>query len=159
MNQAPQSSALSLVLFVIEGQRYALPLPAVERALPMAAVCSLPRAPAIALGVINVHGQVVPVLDIHRRFGLPSRPFGVEAHLLLARTSRRTVAFPVDEALGVMEVSRETLVSPEAILPGTGHVAGIVALPDGLLFIYDLDTFLSLEEERQLTEALRETES
>jgi purine-binding chemotaxis protein CheW len=62
----------------------------------------------------------------------------------------------VDEVLGVSEVAAEAVAPPDAILPGIGHVAGIVALADGLLFIHDLDAFLSLDEERRLTESLEE---
>jgi purine-binding chemotaxis protein CheW len=61
---------------------------------------------------------------------------------------------PVDEILGVQEVPSENVTLPDAVLPGTGLVAGIAALSDGVLLIHDLDTFLSLDEEQRLTEAL-----
>ena len=154
MNGQPPS--LRLVVFVIEGQRYALPLRAVERVLPIVAVSPLPKAPAVALGVINVHGQVIPVVDIRLRFGFPPRDYGLTAQLVVARTARRTLVVPVEEVLGVTEVATEGITSPDAVLPGIGHVAGIVTLADGLLFIHDLDTFLSLDEEQRLTEALEE---
>ncbi len=120
----------------------------------MVAVSPLPKAPAVALGVINVHGTVIPVVDIRLRFGFPPRDSDVGSHLLVARTSRRPLALPVDEVLGVSEVARGAVTAPDAVLPGIGHVAGIVALPDGLLFIHDLDVFLALDEEERLTEAL-----
>jgi purine-binding chemotaxis protein CheW len=151
-----QSLLLRLVVFVIEGQRYALPLSAAERVLPMVAVSPLPKAPTIALGVINLHGQVIPVVDIRRRFNLPPHDYGLDAHLLVARTSRRTLAVPVDQVLGVTEVPPEHLTASEAVLPGIGHVTGIVTLVDGLLFLHDLDAFLSLDEEHRLAEALVE---
>jgi purine-binding chemotaxis protein CheW len=147
-------SRVDLVVFVIDGQRYALALGAVERVLPMVAVSPLPAGPAIALGVINVHGTVVPVVDVRRRFGLPARDFGVTTRLLIARAGRRTLAIPADEVLGVVEVASEGVVSTNALLEDIGHVAGVVALVDGLLFIHDLDAFLSPDEERRLSEAL-----
>lgn len=149
-----QAPALSLALFSLEGQQYALHVSTVRRVLPMAAVSALPGGPDIALGVFILHGEIIPVLDIRRRFGLPSREYGPSAHLLVARTSRRTVALPVDEALGVSEVLADAVTPPQTVLPGTRHVAGIVALTDRLLFIHDLDAFLSLDEERQLDESL-----
>ena len=155
-DQDLQSPALRLVVFGIEGQRYALPLLAVERVLPMVAVSPLPKAPSVALGVINFHGQVVPVLDIRNRFGLPPRDYGLTGHLLIARTHRRILALPVDEVFGVKEVAAETVTPPGAVLPGLGYVAGIVTLADGLIFIHDVDTCLSLDEERRLVEALEE---
>ncbi len=153
-DDAARRPALPLVVFAIDGQRYALPLPAVERVLPMVAVAPLPTAPAVALGAINLRGRAIPVIDIRRRFGLPPRHYGLTAHLLVARTSRRTLAVPVDEVSGVSEVAADAVAAPETVLPGIGHVAGIVALEDGLLFIHDIDTFLSLDEEQRLTEAL-----
>jgi purine-binding chemotaxis protein CheW len=148
-----RSSVLSLAVFVIEGQRYALNLHVVERVFPMAEVTLLPEAPAVALGVINIHGQVIPVLDVRRRFGLPVRDYGPDTYLLVARSSRHILALPVDEVLGVQEIATRDVTSPEIIFPGIAQVEGIVALPDGLLFIHNLDTFLSLEEEQHLVEA------
>ena len=149
-----QGSVLQLVVFELHGQRYGLPVTLVDRVLPMVSVSSLPQAPAITLGVINLHGQILPVLDLRRRFGLPPREYGLAARLLVVRTSRRVLALPVDEVLGVREVATEAVTPPQAVLPGIEHVAGIVALADGLLFIHDLEACLSLEEDRQLTEAL-----
>jgi purine-binding chemotaxis protein CheW len=143
-----------LVTFVLDEQRWALPVGAVERVLPMVAVAPLPNGPAIALGVINVHGRVVPALDLRRRLGLPPREYGLGAHLLLAHTPRRPVAMPVDEVLGVLRVAPDVVTPPEAVLPGIGQVAGIVALPDGLLLIQDLEQVLALEEEERLDAAL-----
>ncbi|MBI4381906.1 MAG: purine-binding chemotaxis protein CheW [candidate division NC10 bacterium] len=154
-----RSPVLQLVVFDIEGQRYALLLNDVERVLPMVAVSPLPQAPAVVLGVINLHGQVIPVLDLRRRFGLPLCDYGLTARLLVVRTSRRILALAVDEVLGVREIAQETITRPDALLPGIGHVAGIVTLPDGLLFIHDLEVCLSLEEERRLTDALQEVEA
>lgn len=156
MQATALSGTLSLVVFVIDAQWYALPLAAVERVLPMVAVAPLPQAPPIALGMINLHGVALPVLDMGRRVGLPAREYGVTAQLLVARTPRRTMALPVDEVLGVREVAAQTVSPPDAVLPGLAHVAGIAALPDGMLLIYDLDAFLSLEEECHLTCALEE---
>lgn len=153
-----ESRVLSLVVFILDGQRYALPLGSVEKVLPMVEVSPLPKAPAIALGVINLHGAVVPVLDLRRRLGLPPHAYGPTAHLLVTTTPGRRLALPVDEVLGVTQITAEAVIPPEALLPAMDQLAGIVALPDGLLFIHDLQRFLSLDEERRLAEALGPTE-
>jgi len=149
-----EASALQVVVFVLDGQRYAFPLATVQQVLPMVAPAPLPEAPPIALGVINLHGLIVPMLDLRRRLGLPPREYGPADRLVVARSSRRLLAIPVDEALGVMEVAMGSVIPPEVILPGIGRVAGVAPLADGLLFIHDLDSFLSLDEEQGLTAAL-----
>jgi len=149
-------SVLRLVIFGIESQRYALHLPVVERVLRVVEVSPLPKAPSTVLGVINLYGQIIPVLDLQRRFGRSSNKYGLTSFLLVARTNRRRLALLVDEVVGVQEVAADSVTAPEAVLPGIAFVAGIVALSDGILFIHDLDTCLSLDEEQQLTEALEE---
>lgn len=146
----------SLVLFSLDGQRYGLPLAAIERVLPMVSVSPLPGCPNAVLGAVNVHGDVIPVLDIRRRLGLHAGDYGPAARLLVARTKHRVVALPVDDVSGVAEVPLGSVVPPDAVFPGIGQVSGIAALADGLLLIHDLDTFLSIEEERQMAEALGE---
>jgi purine-binding chemotaxis protein CheW len=148
------SSLRPLVVFSLDDQRYGLPLTAAERVLPMVAISPLPGCPDVVLGAINLHGKVIPVLDVRRRLGLPAGDYGPAARLLVARTLQRTVALPVDAVSGVAEVAVEDVVPPDAVIPGIGHVSGIAALADGLLLIHDLDTFLAIEEEGQLAAAL-----
>jgi purine-binding chemotaxis protein CheW len=141
-------------VFVVEGQRYALALDAVERALPMVAVSPLPEAPPVALGVVNVHGRIVPVLDLRALSGLPPRAAAASDRLLLVRRRAHTVAIPVDEVVGVERLPADAVVPPDAVLPGIGRVAGVARLPDGLLLIHDPEAFLSVSDERALERAL-----
>jgi purine-binding chemotaxis protein CheW len=148
------SDAVQLTVFVVDGRRYGLHLDATVRVVPMVAIAPLPGGPAAVRGAINVHGEVVPVLDVRRRLNLPESDYGPSARLLLARSARRKVALPVDDVLGVVEVDPERVAAPHTVVPRIDHVAGVAALADGLLLIHDLDTFFSLDEERQLDDAL-----
>ena len=143
-------------MFRIDGQRYGLSLASVERVLPAVEISPLTRAPAVVLGAVNLQGRTVPVVDIRRRFGLPFQDRGLTGQLLVARTARRTLALPVDEVLGVSPVCLDAVTPPEEIFPGIGYIAGVAALEDGLLFIQDLDAFLTGEEEGDLAAALED---
>jgi purine-binding chemotaxis protein CheW len=145
-----------LVVFTLNDQRYGLPLSAVERVVRMVAVTLLPKAPQIVLGVVNVQGRVVPVVDLRRRFRLPERDFALADQLLIARTARRPVALAADAVTGVLEYSAREAVGAQDIVPGIEYVEGVVKLPDGLVLIHDLDKFLSLDEARALDEAINQ---
>lgn len=147
-------AALALVVFRLDGLRYGVPLASVQQVVPMLAISHLPEEPEIALGVINLRGQVIPVLDIRRRFGLPTREYTLNAQLLVVQTERRIVAFPVDEVQGVEEHRLDRVTPSQRVLPGLSQVVGIVSLENDLLFIHDVDAFLSLDEEQQLHIAL-----
>lgn len=144
-----------LIVFILDEQRYGLALSVVERVVRLVEIAPLARAPEIVRGVINFQGQVVPVLDVRRRIGLPERTTALSDHLIIARTPRRTMALTVETVLGVIECAADDWTASEQILPGLRFLRGVVKLPDGLLFIHDLDEFLSLEEEQILEEAMR----
>jgi purine-binding chemotaxis protein CheW len=147
--------AHQLVVFAMDEQRYALQLAAVERVVRMVEVTPLPQAPQIVLGVINAQGQIIPVVDIRRRFRLPARDIHLSDHLLIARTARRTVALALDAVTGIVEGSAQAVITAEEILPGLEYVEGVIKLEDGLILIHDLDTLLSLEEEQTLAATLQ----
>ena len=147
-------SFVQLVAFSLEGQGYALPLASVERVLPAVALTPLPEAPAIVLGLLNLGGRVVPVVNIRRRFRLPERGVELADRLIVARTARRTLALLVDTVSGVIEVAPEIVTMVEDVLPGLTHVRGVVRVSTGLILVHDLETCLSLDEAVALDEAL-----
>ena len=144
-----------LVEFTLEEHKYAVNLAAVERIVHVAEVAPLPQAPEIVLGIINFSGKIIPVVDLRRRFRLPEREMTLYDHLLIARTSKRELAFIADRVTGVVEYGEEEWTAADRIAPGLEYLAGVVKLKDGLIFIHDLERFLSLDEEESLGEALK----
>lgn len=146
-------SPSQLLVFHLDDQRYGLLLGVVERAVRIVEITPLPKAPGIVLGVVNVQGRVVPVVNLRARFRLPERGIALSDQLVIARTKKRTIALAVDSVAGVFDFPEGEAVSAENIVPGTDYIAGVVKLADGLVLIQDLDRFLSLDEERTLSEA------
>jgi purine-binding chemotaxis protein CheW len=143
---------VELVAVNVGGQSWALPLAAVERVVGMVAVSPLPESPAGVRGAINVGGEIVPVLDLDLRIGRPTTDRGPSARLVLARTTTRRVALPVDEVLGVIAVERGRIGPPVSQSPAP--MAGVAGVEDGVLAIYDLDAFLTADDELALDAAL-----
>jgi len=143
-----------LVAWKLDAQRFALPVAVVERILPAVELTALPDAPPVISGIVNLHGRVVPAVDIRRRFHLPPRELRLGDRLLLARTPRRHIAFFVDSVEGVVLYPSAAVIAAETIAPDIGSIRGVVKLSDGLMMIQDLDRLLSLEDEQRLSEAL-----
>jgi purine-binding chemotaxis protein CheW len=146
--------ASQFVVFVLDAQRYALRLSAVDRVVRVVHITPLSKAPAIVLGVVNVQGRVIPVISLRRRLRLPDREIALTDQLIVAHTARRPVALVADAVTDVLECSEQVLTVATSILPGVEHLAGVVTLDDGLILVHDLDTFLSLEDEQSLERAL-----
>jgi len=91
---------------------------------------------------------------VRKRFGLREQEPDWNDYLIIARTSRRSVSLAVDSVIGVIEQRPDEMTQPDSIVPGIGYVAGVVKLEGEILFIHDLDRFLSLEEETRLDDAM-----
>src|SRR5205814_6113109 len=102
---------------------------------------------------INLRGQIVPVLDIRGRFGLPPKPLEPSDHLIVATVGGRLVAIRADRALDLMIVDPGA-VSLDRQDDAGAYVAGVARLPDGLAVIHDLQAFLDAKESAALEDAL-----
>jgi purine-binding chemotaxis protein CheW len=141
-------------------------LPAVVRAIHAVEITPLPSAPDIVMGVINLEGRIIPVVNIRRRFRLPERELALTDQFIIARAIRpgkggektRLLALAVDEIVGVRELLKDEVAAAESILPGLNHLEGVAKTALGMVLIHDLGTFLSLEEEKALGTVLPEPE-
>jgi|APThiThiocy_ev2_2_1041544.scaffolds.fasta_scaffold00796_7 purine-binding chemotaxis protein CheW len=149
-----RTMACQYLVFTLDDQSYALPLPSVDRVARVAQITPLPNAPGIVLGVINIHGRIIPVIDFRRRFNLPKREIVLDDQLILAHAGLRRLALIADAVTEVIECPDHGLALTEHIVPGTKYLEGILKFKDGLVLIHDLDKFLSLEEEKALDIAL-----
>jgi purine-binding chemotaxis protein CheW len=143
-----------LVAFILGEQQYALPLATVQRVVPVVEVTPLPKAPEIVLGVIDFQGTIIPVMSMRKRFGLAEPETSLSDQLVVADivtgTATRRVALVVNSVIGVLDRTAKEVTEAETILPGAQYVEGITRLQDGILFIHNLEHFLSQKEEQQL---------
>lgn len=146
-----------VILFSIDDRRFALPLSNVERIVRAVEITPLPKAPDVVLGVINVQGRIIPVINIRKRFGLHEREIDPGDQLVIARTSNRSIAFVADSVSGAVEIPENDVVEPADILPGIEYVKGIVKNDEGIIHILDLDPILSFGEVKSLDNCLEET--
>lgn len=151
------SDLAQFLVFRLDDRRYALPLNVVERVVRAVEVTALPKAPGTVLGLIDVHGRLMPVLNVRRRFLMPGRDVSPADSFLLAHTARRAVALVIDESDGVLEWSQGEVGVSTQIASGLESFPGVLRLDDGLVLIHDLETFLSFDEAAALDAAMDET--
>ena len=143
-----------LVTFSLDDRKFALYVSSVQRIVRVVEVTALPKAPEIVVGIINMQGQVIPVFDIRMRFHLPARKVQLNDQLIIASTTKRTVALLVDSVNDVIEIPEEKIIAAEQILPELEYVEGVVKTEGGMVLIHDLEKFLSLPEQKALDEAM-----
>jgi purine-binding chemotaxis protein CheW len=137
-----QGESFTVLVFDVAGQRHGLPASDVQELLRAVAIVPLPRAPAGVEGIINLRGQVVPVVSLRGRLGQPDRPLEPSDHFIVVRAAGRLVALRVDRALDLVRLGPADL-GPVEELGGVGWVA---RLADGLVLIHDLQSLLPCAE-------------
>lgn len=154
MNPQPAGDVISLVVFRVDGALFALHLNAVERVLWMVDLMPLPEAPGALCGLLNYHGQAIPVADVRRRMGWKPRPFHIDDRLLVTRTSLRRLALTADFVRDVVEVPADQVEPASLLLPAASFLQGIASLRGEILLIHDLERWLSVEEEKYVASVL-----
>jgi purine-binding chemotaxis protein CheW len=143
-----------VLVFEVAGQRYGLFAREVREVLRAAAITSLPEAPAVVEGILNVRGAVLPVYDLRARFGLPARALDPDEHFIVADAGARRVVVRVDRTLELAAVPEDGWQETPFTLPGGAGAAGVAALEEGLVLIHDLAAFLTEAEAASLDAAL-----
>jgi len=146
-----------LVIFSLENRQFALHLFTVERVLRAVEVTPLPKAPEIVLGIINMQGRIIPVINVRQRFCLPEKEIEPSDQFIIANNSKRLVALVVDSVIDVIQHPGQEIISTEEILPGIKYIEGAIKIKGDIILIHNLKQFLSLEEEKALDKALKES--
>jgi purine-binding chemotaxis protein CheW len=154
MNDFIHTATDQIVLFTLDELSFALSLQAVVKVIHAIEIRHLPKAPEIIVGIINVKGQIIPVADIRKRFGLMPREIILSDRLIIADTGKRQIAILVDTVTGIRDLASRQLAVAGVTLPFVEYISGVAKFDDGLVLIYNLDRFLSLDEEKELGKAL-----
>ncbi|MBT4398891.1 MAG: purine-binding chemotaxis protein CheW [Candidatus Latescibacteria bacterium] len=144
------------VIFRLDDRRYALYLSAVERIIRSVEITSLPKAPEIVLGIINLEGQVIPVVNTRKGFMMPERGIGLNDQFIIARTSNRTIVLTVDSVSGIIASEEHDMIPSKKIVAGMEYVDGVIKIKDDLILIYDLDRFISFDEDELLDGTIKQ---
>lgn len=135
-----------LFTFVLNGRRYGLPLSCVVRVLPSVEVAPLPKASDIVMGVIDVQGKILPVLDMRKRFHLHEKEISLNDKFVIAQAGGRTVALLAEDVAGIADVGEQDMTETEAIFPGVDYVKGVARLKDGMVLLLEMDRIISNEQ-------------
>ena len=126
-------TAAQWVVFSLAGHEYALPLGQVVEVIHIIAITPVAEAPAWLAGVINLRGQVLPVMDTRARLGLPPHELNLSARILVTAIGERWLGLIVDAATEVLTQPAEGVE-----LPATPAGFAVIRTGDRLITVLDL---------------------
>ena len=132
--------------------RLAVPLTHVREVHRAVAITPLPGAPPVIEGVIDVRGDVVPVVDLGERLGVARAPVRVSQAILLIWTGERLVALRVDRVHWIEQLDGDDVTATERLSRATLELAGVARSRDGLVLLQDPEALLR-QAEAEATDA------
>ncbi len=147
---------LQLVTFQLSGERYGIDIMDVEGIVQIEDVRAIPNAPAYVEGIFNLRGDIIPVINLHRRFHLKKLDLSEEDQLLsgfiIVQIDEMHLAIIIDRVLRVVHVGAQEVQPPPQMLTGIGaeYIEGVVKQEEGYLIILDVQRLFDLRELAQI---------
>jgi purine-binding chemotaxis protein CheW len=134
--------------FMLAGEEYGVDILRVQEIKGWDKVTRIPHTPDYVLGVINLRGAVVPIIDLRRRFGLEAIAFGPTTVVVVVRVAggrdERTVGVVVDAVSEVYNVETEDTKPPPDVCGtvDTVFVKALATVDDKMLILLDIDRLI-----------------
>ncbi len=115
----------------------------------------VPKAPSFVEGVINLRGEIIPIVDLRKRFGLTLPPLGYDSRVIIVEVDGALVGMLVDAVEEVIRIPASAVEPPPPITKGVDsqYVSGVAKVGDRLIVLLNLERALSPEESKELAEA------
>ena len=155
--QSKQETAkiLQLVSFEIGEEKFGVEILCVKEIIRILSITRVPGSPDFVEGVINLRGQVVPVVDLRRRLGIGRKEFDATTRMIVVELGGQQVGFIVDVVSQVLRIPAETIEPPPQMVTGVDseYIQGLTRVGDRLLMLLDLQRILSRAEQAAIRKA------
>lgn len=117
-------------------------------------VTRVPKAPKFVEGVFNLRGDIVPVVDLRKRFGLSLKPVGYETRVIIVEVNDNPVGMMVDTVTEVLRIPVSSIEDAPNITRGVDayFLSGVAKINDRLIILLNLERALSADETKELKE-------
>ncbi len=141
------------VTFRLDEEVYGINVMLVQEVLRITDIAPVPGAPNYVVGIINLRGNVVTVIDTRMRFGLPPRDSDDSTRIVIIETEHQTVGIIVDSVSEVVDIySNEIETAPNVGNDETArYIEGVVSRGEELLILVDLNKLLTDDEWAEMT--------
>ena len=133
--------------FVIEKQYYAFPIIEVKEIMEVQPITTVPEFPAYCKGVINIRGDIVPVIDVRLRFKRPETAYTTRTCIIVVNSGEQHIGFIVDEVDEVIDIKeKDTSPAPKVTKESSAYIKGVGKINGRIIMLLDSDAMVSEED-------------
>lgn len=149
------SEELKVIVFSLGDEEYGVEVDQVQTIERMVPLTRVPKTPPFIKGVMNLRGNVVPVIDMRERFSLPEAEYTENTRIIIVSVKDMQVGLTVDSASDVIDVNENEIEDPPEVVGGikAKYLRGVAKIEDNrLLVLLNLEEVLNKKEIVQLEE-------
>jgi len=145
---------LQLVSFKVGDAEFGVDILRVQEINKMMELTIVPNTPPFVVGVVNLRGRIIPILNLRSRLGLPVKEYDLNTRIIVVEMDDRTIGFIVDEVKEVLRIPKSITEPPPDIVSGidSDYITAIGKMEDRLLILLDLTKILNSNEINSLDE-------
>ncbi len=139
---------LQLVSFRVGDEEFGVDILQVHEINRMSDITRVPKAPDFVEGVINLRGKIIPIIDLRKRFGMPTVERDKNTRIIVVDINGQTIGFIVDSVSEVIRLPKENIDDAPDLVTGIDaeYIRGVGKMDNKLLILLDLDKILSKQE-------------
>lgn len=143
-----EDPVLQWVTYQLEDEVYGINVMQVQEVLRITEIAPVPGAPNYVLGIINLRGSVVTVIDTRSRFGLAPKETDDLSRIIIVEVNGNVIGMLVDSVAEVVYLHQSEIDTAPNVSndDSSRFIQGVCSREDYLLIIVDVDKFLSEEE-------------
>jgi purine-binding chemotaxis protein CheW len=143
--QSETRSEQQLVVFTLGSESYGAEISTVREIIRMQEVTTMPNSPEYVVGVINLRGKVIPVIDLRRKFGMESVEATKDTRIVVVDIGNQDIGVVVDGVNAVLRVPMESIDERSAVehAQAPQYLTGIAKVDERLFILLDLDVMLT----------------
>ena len=140
---------IQLVTFNLLGEEFGLPILDVREIIRMTDITPVPHAPGFVEGVINLRGQILPIVDLRKRFNLEAKDMDESTRIIVVDVNNAQMGLIVDGVSEVLRIPAETIAPPPQIVAagiGAEYIKGIGHFNEMMIILIDLKKVFNRNE-------------
>ncbi len=151
-NQQFSGEVVQVVSFRLGHEEYGVDIAQVQEIIRMVAITHVPRAPRFMEGVINLRGQLIPIIDLRTRFSMSRQEHTKSTRIVVTEIGSKRVGMVVDAVSEVLNIPIENVEDAPEMVAGVGteYIQGVGKVGERLIILLDLTMVISGEEKQQL---------
>ncbi|TMN21393.1 chemotaxis protein CheW [Lentibacillus cibarius] len=150
--------SMKVIVFQMDQQKYGANVMEVLSIEELENITSIPRTSEFIKGVVNLRGEITPVIDLKQRLRLGETSREKGTRMLIVQMGDVQAGLLVDEASDVVDIDTSTIEPAPEVINGINEsfIKGVAKFDDSLLILLEMDQILNLEEVNELKEAAEE---